>query len=70
MAAAVIAVLGALVGPGPAEIATHSMTARQVQWDVGPAPIEGVFEDIEDPEGWQMRFWRKLTTVRDAPNRG
>jgi len=48
---------------------TTSVAERQVAWDHGPAPIEGVdAELLDDPRG--PICWGALTHFREVPARG
>lgn len=63
-------VASALVGVGAVQTAANSMVVRQSQWDVGPAPIEGVVDDVvpsaEDDNG----AWHQMLRFRNGPARG
>ncbi len=48
---------------------TVSIAERGVQWESGPAPIDGVVTELlYDPRG--PTCWGYLTTLRDVPSRG
>jgi len=48
---------------------TISIAERQVAWDQGPAPIEGVVTELlDDPRG--PTCWGALTHLREVPARG
>jgi len=47
----------------------ESALGRQSNWDVGPAPLSGAFDDINGPQPWITRNWQVIADSRDAPSR-
>jgi len=47
----------------------ESALSRQSDWEAGPAPLAGVFDDINGPQPWITRNWQIIVDSRDAPRR-
>lgn len=61
--------LGLGLAVGAVLTMTISIAERQVVWDQGPAPIEGVVTELlDDPRG--PTCWGALTHLREVPARG
>lgn len=66
---ALIILVGLGLSLGAILTMTISIAERQVAWDQGPAPIEGVVTELlDDPRG--PTCWGALTHLREVPARG
>ena len=64
-----VVVVGLGISLGAILTMTISIAERQVAWDQGPAPIEGVVTELlDDPRG--PTCWGALTHLREVPARG
>jgi len=64
-----LAVVGVGLSIGAILTMTISIAERQVVWQQGPAPIEGVVTELlDDPRG--LTCWGALTHLREVPARG
>jgi hypothetical protein len=61
--------IGLLLSVSAIDLMCRGITTRSVQWEMGPAPLDGI-SDIEDPNEWVMLAWLELRTLRDVPARG
>jgi len=65
----VLGVLMVLLSLGSTAKLFESALHRQSNWEVGPAPLPGAFDDINGPQPWITRNWQVIADSRDAPPR-